>query len=204
MAESLTPKKLINNIVISLAILVVVMCLLALLPAQNISLAKVLKGPGQSPGDNIDYEIFIIRFRRIILAALVGAALAASGVILQALLRNPLADPYILGISSGAALGTVIAVISGLTITIWAGSPIALFAFLGAILTVLLVWYIGRFAGKSQVTSLLLAGVVVNAFFSALIMFLISIAKSEQLRTTVFWLMGNISEKAWPDSNCQP
>lgn len=198
MAEMLTAKKLLNNVAICLVALIVIMFLCALFPTQNISLTKVLHGPGLSPTDNIDYEIFIIRFKRIILAALVGAALAGSGVILQALLRNPLADPYILGISSGAGLGAIIAVISGLTLNLWAGSPIALFAFLGAILTVWLVWYIGHFTGKSQVTSLLLAGVVVNAFFSAVIMFLISIAKSEQLRTTVFWLMGNITEKDWP------
>lgn len=193
----LTGKKLLTQILICSGVLILVIFLCVSIGTQKISISKVFEGPGAGAGDNIDYEIFIFRLRRVITAALVGAALAAAGVILQALLRNPLADPYILGISSGAALGTIIAVISGLTITIWAGSPMALLAFVGAILTILLVWYIGRFAGKSQVTSLLLAGVVVNAFLSAVIMFLISIAKSEQLRTTVFWLMGNISEKAW-------
>lgn len=198
MLNMLTGKKLLIPILICLLILIITICICSLLPAKNISIKNLLKSSTDPAADNTDYKIFIVRFRRIILAALVGAALAASGVILQALLRNPLADPYILGISSGAGLGAIIAVISGITFTAWAGSPIALFAFSGATLTVLLVWYIGRFAGKSQVTSLLLAGVVVNAFFSAVIMFLISIAKSEQLRTTVFWLMGNITEKAWP------
>jgi iron complex transport system permease protein len=126
----------------------------------------------------------------------VGAALACSGVILQAILRNPLADPYILGISSGAGLGVITAVISGITWSFWGGSPMAVFAFAGALGTVWLVWYIGRFTGKSQVTSLLLAGVVINAFFSAVIMFLTSIAKSDQLRLTIYWLMGNITEKS--------
>ncbi|MHC4720626.1 MAG: FecCD family ABC transporter permease, partial [Planctomycetota bacterium] len=160
-----------------------------------ISLAKVLSGPGETPGVNIDYEIFLIRLQRVILAALVGAALACSGVVLQAILRNPLADPYILGISSGAGLGAIIAILSGLSWTFWGGSPIAVFAFAGALLTVWLVWLIGRFAGKTQVTSLLLAGVVVNAFFSAVIMFLTSIAGSEHLRSTIYWLMGSITEK---------
>jgi iron complex transport system permease protein len=73
----------------------------------------------------------------------------------------------------------------------------AAFAFAGSLATVWLVWYIGRFTGKSQVTSLLLAGVVVNAFFSAVIMFLTSVANSQQLRATIFWLMGNITEKDW-------
>ena len=198
MAQILTSKKLLHNLTICLLILAVVMCLCTFVGSQRISLLKALKGPGQSPGYNIDYEIFIIRLKRVILAAIVGAALAASGVILQALLRNPLADPYILGISSGAGLGAVIAVLSGITFTFAAGSPMAVFAFCGSILTITLVWYIGKSAAKSQLTSLLLAGVVVNAFFSAIIMFLTSIAKSDQLRTTIYWLMGNLTDKSSP------
>jgi iron complex transport system permease protein len=129
------------------------------------------------------------------MASLVGAALAISGAVLQAILRNPLADPYILGISSGAGLGAITAVLLGISWGFWAGSPITICAFVGAITTVWLVWYIGLFAGKTRVTSLLLAGVVVNAFFSAVITFLVSIAKSEQVYSTIFWLMGNITEK---------
>ena len=196
MAEILTPKKLAIKVSICLAILAAVMCLCALVGTQKVSLEKVFAGPGSRAGENIDYEILVgVRLPRVILAALVGAALAACGVVLQAILRNPLADPYILGISSGAGLGAIIAVLSGVTWSFWGGSPIAVFAFAGALTTVWLVWCIGHFTGKSQVMSLLLAGVVVNAFFSAVIMFLISIAKSEQLRSTVLWLMGSITEK---------
>jgi len=195
MAEILTPKKLVIQVFICLMVLVVVMCLCTLVGSQKISLEKVFAGPGNLPGENIDYEIFTVRLRRVILAALVGAALACCGVVLQAILRNPLADPYILGISSGAGLGVVIAVLAGATWKFWGGSPIAAFAFAGALVTVSLVWCIGHFTGKSQVTSLLLAGVVVNAFFSAIIMFLTSIANSQQLRSTTLWLMGNITEK---------
>ncbi|HUS72752.1 MAG TPA: iron ABC transporter permease [Sedimentisphaerales bacterium] len=196
-AEMLTSEKLAIRVVICLAVLCVVMCLCAMVGPQKVSLRKVFAGPGEEPGGNIDYEIFVgVRLPRVILAALVGAALACSGVILQAILRNPLADPYILGISSGAGLGVIIAVLSGITWTFWGGSPIAVFAFAGALGTVWLVWCIGHFTGKSQVTSLLLAGVVINAFFSAVIMFLTSIAKSEQVHSTIFWLMGNITEKS--------
>ena len=199
MAGILTPKKLAIKVFICLVTLVIVMSLCALVGSQKISLKKVLAGPAHAPAQNIDYEIFVgIRLPRVILAALVGAALACSGAVLQAILRNPLADPYILGISSGAGLGAIIAVLSGATWSFWAGSPIAAFAFAGALLTVWLVWCIGHFAGKSQVTSLLLAGVVVNAFFSAVIMFLISIARSSQVYSTIFWLMGNIIEKDLP------
>ena len=196
-AEMLTSEKLAIRVVICLAVLCVVMCLCAMVGPQKVSLRKVFAGPGEVPGGNIDYEIFVgVRLPRVILAALVGAALACSGVILQAILRNPLADPYILGISSGAGLGVIIAVLSGVTWTFWGGSPIAVFAFAGALGTVWLVWCIGNFTGKSQVTSLLLAGVVINAFFSAVIMFLTSMAKSEQVYSTIFWLMGNITEKS--------
>lgn len=199
MAETLTAKKLIVKILICMAVLVVIMGLSAMVGTQKLSLEKILTGPGSSAGDNIDYEIFVrVRLPRVILAGLVGAALACSGVVLQAILQNPLAEPYILGISSGAGLGAVIAILSGLAWNFWAGTPITILAFACALVTVWFVWFIGQFAGGSRVTSLLLAGVVVNAFLSAIIMFLTSIAKSEQLRSTVLWLMGNITEKDWP------
>jgi iron complex transport system permease protein len=181
-----------------LLLVAVVMGVCAFVGSQEISVKRVLTGRGESPGDNVDYEIFMYRLRRVILAGLVGAALAGCGVVLQAILRNPLADPYILGVSSGAGLGVVIAVLCGLSWRLWFGSPVAIFAFAGALSAVWLVWCIGHFAGKSQVTSLLLAGVVVNAFLSAVMMFLISVAKSDQLHSTIFWLMGNITEKDWP------
>lgn len=203
MAEFLTAKELAIKVSICLVVLAVVMSLCALFPrsvgTQKISWTKAFAGPGQKPGENINYEILVrVRLPRVILAALVGAALACSGVVLQAILRNPLADPYILGISSGAGLGVITAVLLGITWTFWGGSPIGIFAFVGALITVWLVWYIGHFTGKSQVTSLLLAGVVINAFFSAIIMFLTSIAKSEQVYSTIFWLMGNITETSFP------
>jgi iron complex transport system permease protein len=183
------------GVAVGLLVLVLAIALCVLVGTHKISLRAVFSGPAGAPGLNIDYEIFVVRLRRAILAALVGAALACSGVVLQALLRNPLADPYILGISSGAGLGAIIAVLSGVAWTFWGGSAVSVFAFTGALMTVWLVWFVGHFTGRSQVTSLLLAGVVVNAFLSAAIMFLTSIAKDEQLRWTVYWLMGNITEK---------
>ena len=199
MAQVLTARSLAIRVLLCLIALVMVMGLCTLVGTQEVSLKKVLAGPGKLPGENIDYEILIgIRLPRVVLAALVGAALASSGVVLQAILRNPLADPYILGISSGAGLGVITAVLSGVTARFLGGSPIAAFAFAGAMGTVWLVWFIGQFTGKSQVTSLLLAGVVINAFFSAVIMFLTSIARSDKVYSTIFWLMGNITEKDMP------
>lgn len=186
-----------TKIVLPLAALLAVICLCALIGTEKISLRNALEGPAQTPGGNLDYDIlFGVRLPRIILAALIGIALATSGAVLQAVLRNPLAEPYILGISSGAGLGVITAILTGFSFSFWAGSTVALFAFAGSAFTVWLVWLIGYFAGRFHVTTLLLAGVVVNAFFSAVIMFLTSIAKSKQLRATVLWLMGNITEKS--------
>jgi iron complex transport system permease protein len=181
--------------VVTTAVLVAVMLSCSLIGSERISLKAALTGT-HSASPNPDYEILVhVRVPRVVLAAIVGAALAAAGVALQALLRNPLADPYILGISSGAGLGATLAIIGGFSWTLWGRSPIAVFAFAGAIGTVWLVWVIGSVTGRFHVTGLLLAGVVVNAFFSAIIMFLISVAKGQQLHATMFWLMGNMAEE---------
>jgi iron complex transport system permease protein len=203
MTELLTPTRLIIRLILCMPLLVVVMFVCSLIGTQKISLGSVLDGPGIAAEANVDYDIYVrVRIPRIILAALVGAALAASGVALQAILRNPLAEPYILGISSGAALGVITAVLLGAGITtgtrlgaFGSGASISVFAFLFALGTVWLVWLVGHLAGGSGVTSLLLAGVVVNAFFSAVIMLLTSLIDSQQLRTTIYWLMGNIGER---------
>jgi len=207
MDQLLRPKRLIVTTGLALGVLLAVMVTCSLVGSQDISLKAALSGSGAVPGENPDHEIFVrVRLPRIILACLVGAALACSGVVFQALLRNPLADPYILGISSGAGLGAIIAVVGGMSWTLWGRSPIAVFAFAGALGTVWLVWFIGGLTGKFHTTGLLLAGVVVNAFFSAVIMFLTSIAKSDQVYSTIFWLMGNMAEEdflvLWVGAGC--
>ncbi len=134
--------------------------------------------------------ILSLRFPRAMLAGLVGAGLSVSGAILQALLRNPLADPYILGVSSGAAIGAIVAIMVGLGALSF-GLPIA--SFLGALMTVLVVFYFGRQDGKIHPNTLLLAGVIIGSFLSALIMFFLSISQKEELHTIIFWLMGDFS-----------
>ena len=119
-----------------------------------------------------------------------GAGLSVSGAIFQALLRNPLADPYILGVSSGAAVGAIVAILMGLS-TFSFGLPLA--SFLGALLTVIVVFYFGRQDGKIHPNTLLLAGVIISSFLSALIMFFISVSQKEELHTIIFWLMGDFS-----------
>ncbi len=191
----LTGKKLVLRVAAGLAVLLAVMLVCSLIGTESVSLERVLEGIGENGVSSPDYAIFVhVRVPHVVLAAIVGAALACSGVVFQALLRNPLADPYILGVSSGAGLGAMIAVISGVSWTFWGRSPIAVFAFLGALGTIWLVWLIGRMTGRFHVTGLLLAGVVVNTFFSAVIMFLTSVVESDKVFSTIFWLMGNVTE----------
>jgi len=101
-----------------------------------------------------------------------------------------LADPYILGVSSGSAVGAIVAILAGLS-ALSLGLP--LISFVGALLTVALVLYFGRQDGKIHPNTLLLAGVIVGSFLSALIMFFISISQKEELHTIIFWLMGDFS-----------
>ncbi len=134
--------------------------------------------------------ILSLRFPRVIMAAIVGAGLSISGATFQALLRNPLADPYILGVSSGAALGAIIAILLGLG-TLSFSLPLA--SFIGALGAIGVVFYFGKQDGKIHPNTLLLAGVVISSFLSAVIMFFLSITQKEELHTIIFWLMGDFS-----------
>ncbi len=135
--------------------------------------------------------ILSIRLPRIILAGLIGAALAVSGSIFQALLRNPLADPYILGISSGAAVGAISVIVLGYAASGW-GIP--LFSFAGALFTIGLVFYVAKTRERINTNTLLLAGVIVNSFFSAVIMLLLSISSMQDLHGIIYWLMGDLGQ----------
>jgi iron complex transport system permease protein len=135
--------------------------------------------------------VFSVRLPRIIFAGIVGASLSLGGVVFQAILRNPLADPYILGISGGSALGAIVGIVIGAS-SFYLGVP--LLAFLGALVTVFLVFIVaGSARGPLLDNSLLLSGVVVNAFFSAAILFFLSIVNSMELHSITFWLMGDLS-----------
>ena len=133
--------------------------------------------------------IWRIRFPRVLLAALVGAALSLGGLVFQALLKNPLAEPYILGISGGAAIGAII----GITLGLSRIPGVSLTAFAGSLATLVLIVAIS--SGRAVVVkdALLLSGVMVNAFCSAVIMFLLSITQDNRLHNIIFWLMGDLS-----------
>jgi iron complex transport system permease protein len=132
-----------------------------------------------------------IRLPRVLLAAFVGAGLATAGALLQALLQNPLADPYVLGISGGAALGGVAALALGVGAGLGALS-VPLFAFLGAVAATALLYVIAGSVGRAPAQSLLLTGVVFNAFASSLIVFVMTVADLSRMRGIFLWLIGSI------------
>jgi len=137
--------------------------------------------------------LFKIRLPRILLAGLVGFTLAFGGVVFQALLRNPLAEPFILGISSGAAVGTIIGIVLGLGFNL--GVP--LLSFMGALFTVLLVMGIASRHGGLESSTLLLTGVIINAFFTAVIMFFMATTGGSRLHSMLFWLYGDLSQSRY-------
>lgn len=139
-----------------------------------------------------------LRLPRVVLAALVGAALAASGSMLQALLRNPLADPFVLGVSGGAALGATIAIALGISTAGLAGlSGASLFALVGAVLATGLVLTVGRSGRGDGSTSTLLAGVIFNAFALAAIIFIKALVAPDKLGEVLFWLAGSLGHESW-------
>jgi iron complex transport system permease protein len=163
----------------------------------NIGALSILKrlfygwmGHSSSLSPTEEVILFSIRLPRIVFAGIVGAALSVAGVVFQALLRNPLADPYILGISGGSAVGAIIGIILGADFFPF-GIPGL--AFTGALLTIFLVFGVAVIKRELPSDTLLLSGVIVNTFFMAMIMLLISMSSNTQLHSIFFWLMGDFS-----------
>ncbi len=151
----------------------------------------------QNLGDPTSIIILHVRMPRVVLAFLVGGSLAMVGVALQALLRNPLADPFVIGISSGAALGAAIALLFGVGISIGSISALPVCAFTGALFSLMIMYRISSAQFGFSVYTLLLAGVVLNAIFSAFIMFLTSIADPNRVFGMYAWLMGTLTGPDW-------
>jgi iron complex transport system permease protein len=137
----------------------------------------------------LDTIIWKIRFPRVLLATLVGGTLSLGGLVFQALLKNPLAEPYILGISGGSAIGAIIGILIGLV----RFPGVSLTAFSGSIGTLLLILVMSSGQTILKKDALLLSGVMVNAFCGAIIMFLVSLTQDARLHNIIFWLMGDLS-----------
>jgi len=140
--------------------------------------------------------ILRIRLPRVILAGLSGFALSLGGVVFQALLRNPLADPFILGVSSGSAFGAVLGIMLGFSYNL--GIPVM--AFGGALLTMYIVLILGQKRMGMESSTILLSGVIINSFFTAIIMFFIATATDDRLHTMLFWLYGDLSQSRFAES----
>jgi iron complex transport system permease protein len=153
---------------------------------------------GRSAAISTDYGMIVldIRLPRILLGIVVGASLSVAGTSFQALLRNPLADPYVLGISSGAALGAIIALNAESHLAIspeYAGLITPFGAFIGAALTIGAVYLLGRRDGQIDSSTLLLGGIISASFLQAVIMFLMTRLSGSNVRGTAFWMMGDLS-----------
>lgn len=159
-----------------------------------ISLFALCLGPARIPLSNILHPegvdqtiLFKIRLPRIILGFVVGAALSVAGVIFQGMFRNPLVEPYTLGVSGGAALGVSLAIIAGFKVLPLAG-------FLGALGAISLVYFIASRQGYLRISMLLLTGVMISFIASAIILLIMSLLSEHQLHGIIFWIMGSLEE----------
>ncbi|HEY6533126.1 MAG TPA: iron ABC transporter permease [Acidimicrobiales bacterium] len=151
---------------------------------------------GPVPAGMGDSVLWDIRFPRVALAALVGAALGCAGASMQGTFSNPLAEPGIVGVSSGAALGAVGAIVIGITaLGTWS---ITFAAFVGGVLTLFLVYVAARNDGRTEVVTLILTGIAVNALAGAFIGLLMFLSTDAELRSITFWQLGSVAQATWP------
>ena len=171
--------------------LVLVAFLSLVLGTTRISFGEVVSAlfrTSDHTDDAVRTIILQIRLPRVLLAMIVGAGLSVAGATFQALLRNPLAEPYILGISSGGTVGALVAMMLGLGVSQFLPP---LFSFLGSLSVMLLVFTLGYRRGSLDTNALLLSGIMVGAFFSAMVL-LFTAVMNQDIRTTYLWLIGNL------------
>lgn len=196
-------RKLVVGLVLA-GLLVVGMMLSALLGQLDVSPSEVvgsllravgIPNPWAPDDPVVESSLWVVRFPRIVMAIVVGAALATAGAVMQAIFGNPLAEPGVVGVSSGAALGAAIAISLGLTA--FGEYGVAVLAFLGGLGATLLVYFVSRANGRTEVVTLLLTGIAVNAFAGAglaFVLFATSTANREQI---VFWQLGSLGGSLW-------
>ncbi len=153
---------------------------------------------GTAPGDwttGQDHIVWLIRLPRVLLAGIVGAGLAVVGVTMQATVRNPLADPYLLGTSSGASVGAVIVIMLG--INFLAPYSLSLLAFVGAVGSFVIVFAIAQTGGRVSPTRLILAGVATAYVLTAITSLILFIGDERAIRSVLFWMLGTLSGAEW-------
>lgn len=176
--------------IITLLLALSLICFLFALSLGSLSLSftelqLALQGKGS---DTASMILFELRLPRAYVAYMTGALLALAGMLMQVLLRNPLADPYILGVSGGASVGAMLAMTGGASASLVSGS-----AFIGALVSITLVFGLAHARGNWQPSRLLLTGVVVAAGWGAIINFILSLSPEQPLKGMLFWLMGDLS-----------
>lgn len=145
----------------------------------------------------IESTLWVIRFPRIVMAIVVGASLATAGAVMQAIFGNPLAEPGVVGVSSGAALGASTAIAFGASAL--GEYAVAIFAFVGGLLATLLVYLVARANGRTEVVTLLLTGIAVNAFAGAGLAFVLFAANSASREQIIFWQLGSLNGSLWSE-----
>lgn len=192
--------KIIYTYTAAVIILLILVLISLMLGSSDIAVSDILSFI--SGGSEIDSASRLIleeiRLPRIILSFIVGAGLAAAGTVFQGVIRNPMVDPYIIGISAGAGTGVMLALLLGIEIAVFNLNSIPVFAFLGAILTVFVVYQLARVGGKLPVLTFLLAGVAMSFILNSIMSFLMVI-RTENLQQIVYWLMGSMAGSTWAD-----
>lgn len=189
----------------SLALLLLAVCLVAAGKGQvPISPAEVLGSllhrigleigplPAAVQGEN---ALWLVRFPRVVLAVVVGASLGCAGALMQGVFGNPLAEPGVVGVSAGAAVGAAAAIVSG--VTLFGAWSTAAAAFAGGIVTTLIVYAMSRAAGRTEVVTLVLTGVAVNATAGALLGLLMFLTDDDGVRAIAFWQLGSLAQATW-------
>lgn len=175
----------------SFAFMIAVLCIAPFIGSQSLDYRQVIRhlGGATTPDGLIFFQL---RLPRIFLGILSGAALAVAGVVFQALLRNPLATPYTLGVASGGALGALIVIKTGIAFSILGFSATQLAAFLGSLLTVFLVYGLSRHSGRISIHGMILAGITINYFFAAMILILHYISDFTETHQMIRWTIGGL------------
>ncbi len=194
------------SIVVVTAILVVAAATVAVLSAAIgqfsaspgdviASLARAVTGQSDADADRVDAVLWSIRFPRAALALVAGACLAVAGAVMQGVFANPLAEPSIVGVNSGASVGATLVIITGASIAAPWTLPLAAFA--GALVVTLIVWTLSRTGGKAAVLTLVLAGIAINAVASAVTSFLIFLGDASSREQVIFWQLGTLAGASW-------
>ncbi|MCW2529135.1 MAG: putative FecCD-family rane transport protein, partial [Pseudonocardiales bacterium] len=204
-ARSRTPRAKGRLLIALLAATLVVVMLLAAgigafqIPADQVLgavLHKIGLPVGHRPDDLGEQVLFEVRFPRVVLAALIGASLGCAGALMQGVFGNPLAEPGIIGVSSGAAVGAMASIVLGLSA--FGSWSVTGPAFIGGLITVLVVYAGSRSNGRTEVVTLVLAGVAINTITGAAIGLITYFSNDSQLRSITFWNLGSVSAATWP------